>query len=438
MLNFICKPKLLRTAGVVFLACHALYGNAQIKLPKLKDVDKSLRDFTKVLHSSIALMNATARTTQEFNKTVTIVRGDRVKKDLRDGEITKPVIKKGEFVTFKWEPVAYFDNHLFPSTIIGMATYKGEFSKELEAISRPLGFRIVSEYSGIPIDWEIECVEKKYFDKVRGSFLYEEGGKEVYLMPDIPWNFEALRQQLGSTPLNVYFRLFDQQGKKVERVIPVFLRSINDCIFRYKSTSLDFLFAAYIQEEHPEIDFILKEALNTKIVGSIAGYQHRNEDSVHAQVQAIWKVLHDRGFQYSSITPTAGTSKHIYSQAVRSFDNALKTSQANCVDGTIVFASILRKIGIHTKLALTSNHCFLGYYTGEDRKSIAYLETVLLSDSRFIDTASTALARKEAYTKQFLLARYSGMATYEKYKAADDFLLVDVELARRLVKPIPF
>ncbi|MEO6732219.1 MAG: hypothetical protein ABIN01_13460 [Ferruginibacter sp.] len=408
---------------------------AQVNLDKL---NKSLKDATSLLNSTSLLVNAAKRTSAEFGKSVKVVKGDKSDgaANIPNENITKPKIKKGEFTNLKWEPVTYFEGQLFPSTIISMATYKGKIQGELEAISRPIGFRIISNKDNIPLRWEIECVDKKYFDKQSGAVLYGQAGTEIYLMPEIPWQYDALSKQLASTPLNFYFRLYDEDGNKVEKLMAVLLRSVNDCIYQYKDIDMGFLFTAFIQEEHPEIDKILKEALNTKMISAIAGYQV-NEEYTHKQVAAIWRVLHDRGFKYSSITPTAGTGTNIYSQAVRTFDNALKTSQANCVDGTIVFASILRKIGISSVLVLVPGHCFLGYYTDKTKKNIAYLETTLLSESTLIDKAKTPAEKTKAYMGQFQYALKSGLETYKKL-TPKDIRLIDVDYYRQFVKPIPF
>ena len=156
------------------------------------------------------------------------------------------------------------------------------------------------------------------------------------------------------------------------------------------------------------------------------------------QVAAIWRVLHDRGFQYSSITTTSANAKYIASQAVRTFDNSLKTSQANCVDGTVVFASILRAIGIAPVMALTRNHCFLGFYTSNKKDKLFYLETTMLSNSDIIDQAKTPEEKKEAYVKQFEYAVKVGNKEYDEYKAANDLNVIDVGYYRNFVRPLPF
>jgi hypothetical protein len=424
---------LVLIASLWFVSVRQASG--QINLNK---INKTMRDATMLLNTTAQFVNAANRTSAEFSKTVKVMKGSgsSEQQNAPAGEMTKPRIKNGDFTNLKWEPVAYFDGQLFPSTIISLATYRGKIEGEMEAISRPLGFRIISSKSNIPLKWEIECVDKKYFDKLSGAFLYPQAGSEVYLMPEIPWQYDVLAKQLASTPISFYFRLFDEDNNKVEKLVPLLLRSVNDCIFQYKELDLSFIFTAFIQEEHPEIDMILKEALNTKMVTAISGYQG-NDENTHRQVAAIWQVLHDRGFQYSSITATAASSKKMASQAVRTFDNALKTQQANCVDGTIVFASILRKIGISTLLVLVPGHCFLGYYTDKTKQNVAFLETTLLSNADYLNKAKTTAEKKQAYMDQFRLALASGMATYKK-QSLKDVRLVDVDKYRQFVKPIPF
>jgi hypothetical protein len=158
------------------------------------------------------------------------------------------------------------------------------------------------------------------------------------------------------------------------------------------------------------------------------------------QVAAIWKVLHDRGFQYSSITTTSTNSTNaLVSQAVRTFDNSMKTQQANCVDGTVVFASLLRAINISTVMVLTHNHCFLGFYTSRKRDKIVYLETTMLSNSDIIDQNKAANKRNQAYVEQFMQAvKYATNKEYPEYKAANDLVEIDVDYYRGFVRPLPF
>jgi hypothetical protein len=443
------SPRLLI---VLLLLSATSIASAQF-LPKLT---KKVGESADLIRNLTRLVDATKRTTAEFNNHVTVVKGNPTPPAPKGagrpvppvpvvGKVTEPKFKNGKFTNFVWEPVSYFEGQIFPSSVICMSTYRGQLTPMLEAISRPLGFRILSKSSNIPLHWEIESVEKKYFDKVTGTVVFDRPGQEIDLQPEVPWNFETLGHQFSSAPINVYFRIFDDEGNKEEKTIPIYVRSIDDCITQYKDQPLEFMFTGYIQEQHPEIDKILKDALNTKMVDAILGYQG-GESKVDLQVAAIWRVLHERGFQYSSITKTTGNNSNINSQEVRTFNNSLKTSQANCVDGTVVFASILRKISIHTVLVLTHDHCFLGYYTDNDKTKIRYLETTMLSESNYynskkklvsLSAAKTPAARTAAYESLFIQAvNYAGLE-FEKYIANNDVKVIDVDQMREYVKPMP-
>ena len=78
---------------------------------------------------------------------------------------------------------------------------------------------------------------------------------------------------------------------------------------------------------------------------SFTGYQSEDADEVLLQVFAVWNVLQRRGIKYSDISKTTPNSV-VTSQTVRFMDESLKSTQANCVDGSVLMASILEKIGI--------------------------------------------------------------------------------------------
>lgn len=411
------------------------------KLPKiLKDAGDAFKQGTETIRHLGGFIDAAKRTTAEFNKSVKVVTSNTPGTTVSQNQITKPVFKKGVFTNFGWEPVSYFDGQLFPAMIISMANYKGDINDQMmySIKSSALGFRFKSDKSYIPLKWEIESVDKTFFDKISGDVMLQQAGQEIYFMPDIPWNIATLSKQTSSTPINIVFRLFDDEGNRVEKSTPLFMRSVNDCIYQYKDLKFDFLFTAFIQEQHPEVDKILKEALNTKLISSVSGYQGDDANTI-LQVAAIWKVLHDRGFQYSSITTTSTNSTHtLKSQQVRTLDNSLKTNQANCVDGTVVFASILRAINISTVMVLTHNHCFLGFYTSKKKDKILYLETTMLSASDMIDQAKTPEQKKKAYVEQFLKAVKVANKEFDDYKAANDLTVIDVNYYRSFVRPLPF
>src|SRR4029077_17901195 len=116
------------------------------------------------------------------------------------------------------------------------------------------------------------------------------------------------------------------------------------------TADVSYVFAGYVNEQHPFVDKVLREALDRGIVDSFTGYQSQDSNEVYRQVYALWDALGERDVRYSNITTSAAENQVISSQHVRLIDESINNAQANCVDGSVLFASLLRKIDIEPVL----------------------------------------------------------------------------------------
>ena len=66
------------------------------------------------------------------------------------------------------------------------------------------------------------------------------------------------------------------------------------------------------------------------------------------------------------------------SQYVRFVDQSLTNTQANCVDGSVLLASILRKISIEPFLITVPGHMYVGFYLGAGKSQFVVLETTVI------------------------------------------------------------
>lgn len=407
----------------------------------LKNALKTMRDAQEVIGEVkrtavdvVDLNNELGLVQKDFNQKGKVARGNDGERN-RQSEYAK--IRGGKFKSVEWKPVVYVDNDIFPSAIVSLSTYRKDFNNELEVLSRPIGFMINSAAANQIIRWEIESSDKRFFDKVTGEFVANEANRWINIMPEIPWNYQALTQNFTSTPASVTYRFFDEKDNKIERTQPINYRSINDCVLRYQSTRMHYLFAAYVQESHPEVDMILKEGLQTGFVNSFSGYQV-DKEGVISQVLAIWRALQLRQFRYSSITErSARDGKDISTQSVRTFDNSIKTSQANCVDGTVMFASILRKIGINTQIITVPGHCYLSVFLNREESSRMFIETTALSHfARFEKNISES--DRDKYTKLFYAYASEMKGQYDATKAENKVIAeINVTEARDIINSIP-
>src|SRR5262249_3321849 len=134
----------------------------------------------------------------------------------------------------------------------------------------------------------------------------------------------------------------------------------------------------------------------------------------------IWNMLQRRGFRYSNITTTSSVSDQVYSQYVRPLSESIRTSQANCIDGSVLFASVLRKIGLDVMLVLMPNHCLVLVFLDQQHKQPLFLETTMLghADLKRYDEDGTlggalshlfgAATKNEASYQSFIAATQEG------------------------------
>ena len=257
--------------------------------------------------------------------------------------------------------------NIFPSSILSVATTDAQVIVPVDSmyVGNPkscIAVRVRSRnaYSRV----RVEVAETPFFSRSVSEFVLAKPRTEYIIYPDIIWNYEALKNNNQAEPIGVAV-MVEMNGKDLgQRVRTFSVRSINECLLGYVTNGTKFhdtgiFFAAYVNEENPMIDKLLREALDTRIVNRFLGYQGGAE-VVDRQVYALWNVLQKRKFRYSSVSNTSLSSNVVFSQRVRTFDDALESSQINCVG--------------------TPGHMFVGYYTDSSHKDMNFLETTMIGD----------------------------------------------------------
>ncbi len=155
-----------------------------------------------------------------------------------------------------------------------------------------------------------------------------------------------------------------------------------------------------------------------------------------------------RDVRYSNVTTTAAVSEQTYSQHVRLLEETVNNTQANCVDGSVLLASLLRKIGIDSVLVLTDNHCYLAFWADRKHERMYGLETTMISLQTTLDETPEEFAnvisedvRWDASWASFISALLTGSDNLSKElnKESLEISLIDVNDARAAgVLPIPF
>lgn len=353
--------------------------------------------------------------------------------------------------TLKWEPAIENTkvdvDELFPAEILAVAARRVHRNAPPRYLGDPngaLGIVLVSPTAGAKVRVTIKV------DRLAEESSFEatipEANQQYEIWPTMRFDTRALARIRESFPTTALFSVSVNGATAGEQSRTIQVRSVNDVPLAYMTKDkhvLDVspLFAAFVDENHPYIDQILHEALRVNVVQQFKGYQGTQQD-VTREVFAIWNVLQRKDVKYSSITTASGESRTVLSQHVRFLDEAVQNSQANCVDGTVLFASVLYKLGIYPVLVKIPGHMFLAFYTDAQRQHISFLETTMIGapglnsiQRNWTFKTADGYLSSESY-KQFFAALNYGQQEFQKvaqqFQAkTPGYMLIDIQAARR-------
>ncbi len=285
---------------------------------------------------------------------------------------------------------------------------------------------------------KVEISGSQFIAKSTWSGVLGVAGEKHEIFPTIEYDyskFYKVRQpELEMVTFSVYIN--DQPVKTIKKRVDV--RPITECPYGMRTENgymrTRFVFAAYVNEDHPFIDEFLKKAKSYGMEDRFVGY-HGTQANVFRQMQTIWYALQRENITYSSITTTSSGSKRVGSQTVRFIEDSVENSQANCVDGSVLLASIFQKIGLDTFLIGVPGHMYIGVYTAPNKKSWTALETTMLGDANIKNAHWNFLSRRDVSRENFNAAMVSANASYKRNerkfnKPGSSYYTIDIAEAR--------
>ena len=217
---------------------------------------------------------------------------------------------------------------------------------------------------------------------VRFEATLAQANVDYDLHPPLDWDVPRLLALATPLTTQLQFTLERDAAPAGTREVAVSLRPLDEALYFVRdggeSVDLSWIFAAYVDERGATVDRILEGALKSGIVEKFDGYSSADPGVVYRQVWAIWQALTEHGIRYSGADPAIGRGPQVFSQRVRSLEDTWNDRSANCVDGSVLIASVLQRIGLRSFLVLVPGHAFVGFYTDADAQHAAYVETTLL------------------------------------------------------------
>lgn len=283
------------------------------------------------------------------------------------------------------------DGSLYPSAVYSMAQIN---IADRDKVLTYFDLTINSESA---FEGKIKVTNDKFIRETLIEKSIQQGTNNISV--NLLWKYDDFKDFLRPGVTHFQFQLLDKQGRLVTNYdLQVPYRSVSECVFALKNAQgqvLDFrpFFASYVNEDNNKlIDPFLAEVLSehnqkypeghrAHLKHGWAGYQGGSE-YVILQAMAIVNYLMGKGMNYSNITDTSNASTKVYSQNVRFINETLTVKNANCVDGSVLLASVLEKIGIRCFLVAIPGHMYLAYSltgkTSPQQGDIGYIETTAM------------------------------------------------------------
>jgi hypothetical protein len=206
--------------------------------------------------------------------------------------------------------------------------------------------------------------------------------------------------ELTRATLNVLVE--DLDGKvELQQTKPIWLLARTTAPLAVKDTKngtwqdLTPYLGAFVTPNAPAVMGFLREAARFQPQGQFVGYQgdKNSTEIVKAQVKAIFDALKERAqiaYVNSVIEFSPEEETVTVNQRVRLPQESLKERQANCIDGTVLFASLLEGISLNPSIVVMPGHAFVGWETWEKSDKWNFLETTMIGSDSFEQACGSA------------------------------------------------
>jgi hypothetical protein len=166
---------------------------------------------------------------------------------------------------------------------------------------------------------------------------------------------------------------------------------------------LSHYYGAWVTPHQEEVQKVIRRAADLVSDRQIWGYQ-RDPDSVTQQVGALYQSLKEGGITYINSVIDYGAPPGQATQRTRLPRESLSGRAANCIDGSVLFASLLEGSSLNAALVLVPGHAFVGWEVWDGSDEWKFLETTMISSHDF-EAACLSGERQYEQAKLFGSAR---------------------------------
>jgi hypothetical protein len=205
---------------------------------------------------------------------------------------------------------------------------------------------------------------------------------------------DRMRQVTELTRATLHVQVDDLDGSQESHTTtPVWLLARNTACLQVtdpatgSQTDLTRYLAAWVTPHAEAVLHALRTAADKHPQRIIAGYQG-DPQFVDAQIEAMYAALKASDITYINSVICFGQVQDEAMQKVRLPRESLAERSANCIDGTVLFASLAEAASLNPGIVLVPGHAFLAWQP-EPAGEWDYLETTMIADHTFDEARAT-------------------------------------------------
>lgn len=149
--------------------------------------------------------------------------------------------------------------------------------------------------------------------------------------------------------------------------------------------------AAWVTPNAKAVDAFLSTAKKRAPRSIFAGEQQ----ATLPQVKALWEELQARGVSYVMDPALSSVTGQV--QRTRLPAEVLSSTNAQCLEGTLLLATLMEAVGLRPLIAFVPGHALVGWrattHDGAPAGKPVFLETTLVHDGKFEDAVAVAMKR---------------------------------------------
>lgn len=165
-----------------------------------------------------------------------------------------------------------------------------------------------------------------------------------------------------------------------------------------ETVDLSHYYGAWVTPHADTVQERIRRSVELAPDRQMLGYQG-DPDLVTGQVAALYQSLRETEIVYVNSVIDYGAPAGMTTQRTRLPRESLAQRSANCIDGTVLLASLMEGVSLNPAIVLVPGHAFVGWEAWHDSGDWRFLETTLIGKGDFEAAHASGQRQYEQFSK---------------------------------------